>query len=111
MSILSYILSACDLQLPPLPLLLRPLQPLLLTWLCALLDCFSRSYLAAIVRRYPHHPLVRLAGLYDPSLVVLSCAGYYHQAGPGNKPTYSVSLLIRAEIVRVWAGSCSDPCL
>jgi hypothetical protein len=54
---------------------------------------------------------VRLAAAYDPAAVAAACASYYHPTGPGTPPTYSVEQLVRAEIVRVWAGSCSDPAL
>ncbi len=56
-----------------------------------------------------HAPLVRLARLYDPAAVIAMCGDYYHRAGPGTPPTFSVPILVRAEIVRAWADSCSDP--
>src|SRR4029077_20410580 len=62
----------------------------------------------AVLARSATHPLVRLAHLYDPAGVVAACAAYYHHDGPGKPPTYSVSTLVRAEIVRAWAASCSD---
>ena len=108
MSILSYFCSSDDFALPALPPALRPWRPVLLAWLLALLDCFSRGVSRSLVRRFPQHPLVRLHALYDPAAVVQACARYHHQAGPGPKPTYPVALLVRAEIVRTWAGSCSD---
>ena len=37
------------------------------------------------------------------------CGLFYHPADqPGRPPTFSVDLLVRAEIVRAWADSCSD---
>ncbi len=108
MPILSYLSTAEGDELPPVPpfvlaLLARWLEPLL-SWLSALV---SRAVLA----RCRSHPLVRLAQTYDPSPVIAACAPYHHAAGPGATPTYPVALLVRAEIVRVWAGSCSDPAL
>jgi hypothetical protein len=41
---------------------------------------------------------------------VAVCQAYYHTAGTkGATPTYSIEQLVRAEIVRAWADSCSDP--
>jgi hypothetical protein len=55
------------------------------------------------------HPLVQLALLYDPAPVVALCADYYHAPGTkGAPPTFSVELLLRAEIVRAYSHSCSD---
>lgn len=109
MHILPYLPSTGDLALPPLPAALRPWRPLLLCWLLALLDWLSQLLYRSITHRFPSHPLVRLNAIYDPSAVVAACSGYRHSAGPGAPPTYPIELLVRAEIVRVWAGSCSDP--
>jgi hypothetical protein len=95
--------QAADLpDLPPfvLALLARSFDPLL-AWLSSLL-------LRAVLARCSQHPLVRLDRLYDPAALLKRCAAYHHCDGPGAKPTYPVSLLLRAEIVRVWAGTCSD---
>jgi transposase len=55
---------------------------------------------------------VRLAQAgYDPAPGVAAVAGFYHTTGPGAPPTYSLDSLVRAEIVRVWAASCSDRAL
>lgn len=108
MSILSYVSSPADADLPKLPTALQPWRPLLLVWFLALLNCFSQALYHALTKRFPSHPLIRLHELYDPAPVVQAAAHYHHQDGPGNKPTYPVRLLVRAEIVRVWAGSCSD---
>jgi hypothetical protein len=101
--------AADDCSLPQLPLVLRPYRPLLLCWLLALLDCFSQLLYRSLTRRFAAHPLVRLNRCYDPAAVLHACASYHHHTGPGAKPTYPLALLVRAEIVRVWAGSCSDP--
>jgi Transposase domain (DUF772) len=56
------------------------------------------------------HPLVRLAQSYDPSAVVAACASFHHApSAPGRPPTFSIDQFVRAEIVRAWAFSCSDP--
>ena len=108
MPILSYLSSDDSSDLPALPpLLLALLAPYLdplLAWLSALV-------LRALLARCHSHPLVRLAQTYDPAPVIEACAAYHHLSGPGTKPTYPVRTLVRAEIVRVWAGSCSDPAL
>lgn len=102
-------LSSDDLadtpSLPPalLPALL-PFLPSLLAWLSSLLT-------RAILTRCRTHPLVLLHHTYDPAAVVDACAAYRHPAGPGAPPSYSVATLVRAEIVRVWAHTCSDPAL
>jgi hypothetical protein len=87
------------------------LRPFLAAWLWPLLDWLSSYLYSLIWTRCATHPLVRLAALYDPAPVVAACAPYHHAAGRGAPPTYPVSVLVRAEIVRVWAGSCSDPAL
>ena len=80
-------------------------------WLEPLLAWLGAQVSRVVLARCPTHPLVRLAQLYDPAPVVAACAAYHHAAGPGAKPTYTVDVLVRAEIVRAWAGSCSDPAL
>ncbi len=94
--------------LPALPLallaLLAPCWPTLLAWLSTLVY-------RAVIARCPTHPLVRLQPLYTPHAVVQACAAFHHRHGPGAPPTYPVPLLVRCEIVRVWAGSCGDPAL
>ena len=96
------------LPFPPAP---AYLQPLLLGWLGPLLTWLTQHLYHLVVRRCPTHPLVRLAAAYDPAAVVAACTAYYHTTGPGAPPTYTVAQLVRAEMVRVWAGSCSDPAL
>ena len=60
--------------------------------------------------RCARHPLVRLAQLYDFAPVVAACQTYYHPIGSkGAPPTYTIDQLVRAEFVRAWADSCSDP--
>ena len=105
MSILPFPTSDPYTKLPDLPpvvqAFLRRFLALILTWVSALV------YQAVLVQ-CARHPLVRLAFLYDPSAVVIACRDYYHPSGPGTAPTFSVRTLVRAEIVRAWADSCSD---
>lgn len=90
-------------ELPPVvQAVLHRFLALILTWISALV------YQALLVQ-CATHPLVRLARLYNPAAVVAACSAYYHQAGPGAPPTFAVRILVRAEIVRAWADSCSDP--
>jgi hypothetical protein len=91
-------------QLPPFVLaILGQFLEVLLAW-------FSCSVYRAVLSRCASHPLVRLAQLYDPAPVVIACASYYHAPGTkGTTPTYTIEQLVRAEIVRAWADSCSDP--
>src|SRR5262245_22150729 len=63
-----------------------------------------------ILRRCADHPLVRLAHTYDPSAVVAACASFHHAPDqPGRPPSFTIAQFVRAEIVRAWADSCSDP--
>jgi Transposase DDE domain/Transposase domain (DUF772) len=98
--------EAADLPAVP-PLLLALLTP----WLEPLLAWFGAQVYRTVRAGCPTHPLVRLAHAYDPATVITACAPYQHQTGPGAPPTYPVGVLVRAEIVRVWAGTCSDPAL
>ena len=94
---------------PSLPDVPPLVQYLLLSFLTPILAWISARVYQALLVRWAAHPLVRLAHLYDPAPVVATCSGYYHQQGPGRPPTYTVNTLVRAEIVRAWAASCSDP--
>jgi hypothetical protein len=78
------------------------LQPILL-WVSSLV---YRQLLSRCAR----HPLVRLAQLYDLAPVVAACQAYHHPPGTkGATPCYTIAQLVRAEFVRAWADSCSDP--
>ncbi len=58
------------------------------------------------------HPLVVLAQSYDPSAVIAACAAFHHPVtAPGRPPSFTIEQFVRAEIVRAWADSCSDPAL
>ena len=94
---------------PSLPDVPPLVQYLLLHFLTPILAWLSDHIYQALLTRCATHPLVRLAQCYDPSNVVAVCAAYYHRDGPGKPPTYTVNTMVRAEIVRAWADSCSDP--
>ena len=85
-----------------------------------LFGCFLEPILAwlttlvyrPLLQRCADHPLVLLAQWYDPAPVVAACAGFHHPAErPGRPPTFTIEQFVRAEIVRAWADSCSDPAL
>lgn len=85
-----------------------------------LIGCFLEPILAwlstlvyrPLLQRCADHPLVLLAQWYDPSAVVAACAAFHHPAtAPGRPPTFTIDQFVRAEIVRAWADSCSDPAL
>ena len=93
-------------DVPPLVLYLIGcfLEPIL-AWLSALVY-------RPLLLRCADHPLVLLNQYYDPSAVVAACASFHHPAtAPGRPPTFSIEQFVRAEIVRAWADSCSDPAL
>jgi hypothetical protein len=82
--------------------LLASFLPTILAWL-------ETTFLRIVLWRCREHPLLQIAQFYDPAPVVAACQAYYHAPGTkGTTPTYSVELLVRAEIVRAWAFSCSD---
>ena len=93
-------------KLPELP---PVVQALLGRFLAPILAWVSALVYQALLTQCARHPLVRLAHLYDPSAVIAACSAYYHGAGPGTPPTFTLRTLVRAEIVRAWANSCSDP--
>jgi hypothetical protein len=85
---------------------------------CAILGMFFAPILAwlsqqvyrLVLTRCAAHPLIRLALLYDFAPLVAACQPYYHAPGTkGVPPTYTIDQLVRAEFVRAWADSCSDP--
>jgi hypothetical protein len=91
--------------------------PALLPLALALLDSFLEPILAwvealllrSVLTRCAHHPLLQIAQTYDPAAVVAACAAYHHPPSTkGAPPTFSIEQLVRAEIVRAWADSCSD---
>jgi hypothetical protein len=85
-----------------------------------LIGCFLEPILAwlstlvyrPLLHRCADHPLVLLAQWYDPATVVAVCASFHHApTAPGRPPTFTIDQFVRAEIVRAWADSCSDPAL
>jgi hypothetical protein len=79
------------------------------TFLQPILAWVSDQLIRSVLARCLDHPLLRLAQTYDPAAVVAACAHYYHAAPTkGAPPTFTVAQLVRAEIVRAWANSCSD---
>jgi hypothetical protein len=92
--------------LPDLPL---AVQALLSRFLALILAWVSALVYQALLVHCARHPLVRIARRYDPAAVIAACSDYYHRVGPGAPPLFSVRTLVRAEIVRAWADSCSDP--
>lgn len=93
-------------HLPELP---PAVQAVLTRFLALILTWVSALVYQALLRQCATHPLVRLARAYDPASVIAACRPYYHHTGPGAPPTFAVRILVRAEIVRAWADSCSDP--
>jgi hypothetical protein len=95
-----------------------PALPNVPPFVCAILGSFLAPILAwlntqvyrAVLTRCASHPLVRLAQLYDFAAMIVACQAYYHAPGTkGTTPTYTIEQLVRAEFVRAWADSCSDP--
>lgn len=90
-------------EVPPL------VQYLIGCFLAPILVWVETALLRRVLHRCADHPLVQIAQWYDPAPVVAVCAGYYHIDGTkGAPPTYPCDVLVRAEIVRAWADSCSD---
>jgi Transposase domain (DUF772)/Transposase DDE domain len=109
--------------MPIIPLVLRggtrdlPDVPPLVQYL---IGCFLEPILAwlstlvyrPLLHRCADHPLVLLAQWYDPAAVVAACAPFHHLAdAPGRPPTFTIDQFVRAELVRAWADTCSDPAL
>jgi hypothetical protein len=79
-------------------------------FLAPILAWLSDQLYRLVLTRCATHPLIRLAPLYDFAPVVAACQAYYHAPGTkGTPPTYTIEQLVRAEFVRAWADSCSDP--
>ena len=67
-------------------------QPLLV-W------CSEQVY-AQLLRWVPEHVLVQVHQQLAWEPLETSCAGFYHQAGPGTAPSYSVAQLLRTMVVK-----------
>ena len=109
MPIVPPVLRAGTRDLPDLPPLV---QYLIGAFLESILAWLSSLVYRPLLQRCADHPLVLLAHYYDPAAVVAACAAYHHAPDtPGRPPTFSIEQFVRAEIVRAWADSCSDPAL
>src|SRR6266496_2715263 len=106
MSIVPSTLRAGTRDLPDFP---PYLQYLIGCFLAPILAWVSTLVYRQALSRCADHPLVQIAQDYDLTPLVTACATYYHGAGPGTPPTFSVDQLLRAELVRAWADSCTDP--
>lgn len=103
------VLRAATRDLPDVPPFV---QYQLGAFLSPILDWLETLVYRPLLRRCAEHPLVLLNQFYDPSSVVVACAGFHHAPGtPGAPPTFSIEQFVRCEIVRAWADSCSDPAL
>src|SRR6266496_960345 len=106
MSIVPSTLRAGTRDLPDVP---PYLQYLIGCFLAPILAWVSTLVYRQALSRCADHPLVQIAQDYDLTPLVTACATYYHGAGPGTPPYFSVDQLLRAELVRAWADSCTDP--
>src|SRR6266487_2383928 len=109
MPIVPPVLRAGTRDLPNVPPLV---QYLIGAFLEPILAWLSTLVYRPLLQRCADHPLILLAQWYDPSPVVAACAAFHHPAdAPGRPPTFTIAQFVRAEIVRAWADSCSDPAL
>jgi len=109
MPIIPPVLPGSIHDLPDVPPLV---QYLIGCFLEPMLAWFSTLVYRPLLRRCADHPLVLLAQCYDPSAVVAACASFHHPpSAPGRPPSFTIEQFVRAEIVRAWADSCSDPAL
>jgi hypothetical protein len=106
MSIVPSTLRAGTRDLPDVP---PYLQYLIGCFLAPILAWVSALVYRQVLSRCAGHPLIQIAQHYDLRAVVTACAAYHHRSGPGAPPTFSVDQLVRAELVRAWASSCTDP--
>jgi len=106
MSIVPSTLRALTRDLPDVP---PYLQYLIGCFLGPILAWVTTLVYRQVLARCVDHPLLQIAQHYDLTAVVAACAAYQHRTGPGARPTFSVDQLVRAELVRAWADSCSDP--
>jgi hypothetical protein len=109
MPIIPPVLRGGTRELPDVPPLV---QYLMGAFLDPILVWLSTLVYRPLLQRCADHPLVLLAQWYDPAAVVVACAGFHHPAAaPGRPPTFTIDQFVRAEVVRAWADSCSDPAL
>jgi Transposase DDE domain/Transposase domain (DUF772) len=109
MPIVPPVLRASTRDLPAVPPFV---QYLMGAFLEPILAWLSTLVYRPLLQRCADHPLMLLAQWYDPAPVVAACAAYHHAPDtPGRPPTFTIDQFVRAEIVRAWADSCSDPAL
>lgn len=109
MAILPRTLRAGAHDLPDVPPLV---QALIGRFLAPILAWLETLVYRPVLARCADHPLVWLARHYDPADAVAACAEFHHAPGTrGRPPTFTSEQFVRAEIVRAWAGSCSDRAL
>ena len=102
-------LCATTRDLPDVPPIV---QYLIAVFFAPILAWFQTLVYRPLLRRCADHPLVLLNQQYDPAAIVAACAGFHHAPGtPGAPPTFTIEHFVRAEIVRAWADTCSDPAL
>jgi hypothetical protein len=106
MSIVPSTLRAGTRDLPDVP---PYIQYLIGCFLAPILAWLTTLVYRQVLSRCAEHPLIQIAQHYDLTAVVAACAAYHHRSGPGAPPTFSVEQLVRAELVRAWAESCTDP--
>jgi hypothetical protein len=106
MPILPPTLRGRTLDLPDVPPLV---QSIIGHFLAPILAWLSLLVYRPLLHRCKDHPLVLLNQWYDPAAVVRMCAAFHHAPGtPGRPPDFTIEQLVRSEIVRAWAESCSD---
>jgi hypothetical protein len=106
MSIVPSTLRAGTRDLPDVP---PYIQYLIGCFLAPILAWLTILVYRQVLSRCADHPLIQIAQHYDLRAVVTACAAYRHRSGPGAPATFSVDQLVRAELVRAWASSCTDP--
>jgi hypothetical protein len=85
---------------------------LLGAYLTPVMDWLATLTYRPMVQRCADHPLVLLNQYYDLTPIIAACAGFHHAPGtPGAPPTFTIDQFVRAEMVRAWADTCSDPAL
>jgi Transposase DDE domain/Transposase domain (DUF772) len=109
MPIVPPVLRAGTRDLPDVPPLV---QYFIGAFLAPILVWLESLVYRPLLQRRADHPLVLLHQWYDPALVVAACADFHHPPDtPGRPATFTIDQFVRAEIVRAWADSCSDPAL
>jgi hypothetical protein len=99
-------LRAGTLDLPAVP---RWMQAWIIVFYDAILAWAEARIFRVVLTPCREHPLVQIGQAYDLSAVVAACAGFRADPlGPGTTTTFTIEQLVRAEIVRTWAGGCSD---